>query len=130
MGSSGKRRVHGAHSKNIERGMKTFLAIFTITLIISGISNVEGGNQLGNLMKFLRNMKSKGWDKNLILAHKKTLKTSDNFKNVYIPKLDPANKHLILKESENPCKNGNTRFKEDCEKAAEVFRYLLDPVRL
>ena len=79
--------------------MKTFLAIFTITLIISGISNVEGGNQLGNFMKFLRNMKSKGWDKNLILAHQKTLKTSDNFKNVYIPKLDPANEHLILKES-------------------------------
>ena len=37
---------------------------------------------------------------------------------------------LCLHISENPCKNGNTRFKEDCEKAAEVFRYLLDPVRL
>ena len=79
--------------------MKTFLAILTITLIISGISYVEGGNQLANFMKFLRNMKSKGWDKNLILAHQKTFKTSDNFKNVYIPKLDSAKEHLILKES-------------------------------
>ena len=79
--------------------MKTFLAIFTITLIISGISHVEGGHQLGNFMKFLRNMKSKGWDKNLILARQQTFKTSDNFKDVYIPKFDSAKEHLILKES-------------------------------
>ena len=79
--------------------MKTFLALFAVTSIISGISHVEGGNQLANFMKFLRNMKSKGWDKNLILAHQKTLKTSDNLKNVYISKLDSAKEHLILKES-------------------------------
>jgi len=113
--------------------MKTILFLFSVTLTLAGIAQIEGGKQLVNFMKFLQNMKSKGWDKNLILANQKNFKSpiSTNLEpDYYITTLESENENLILDEADYPCDNGNARFKVDCEKAAKVFRYLLDPVRL
>ena len=82
--------------------MKTILILFSITLALTGIGQIEGGKQLVNFMKFLQNMKSKGWDKNLIMANQKFFKssTSTNLKpDYYITTLESAKQNLILDEA-------------------------------
>ena len=63
---------------------------------------IEGGKQLVNFMKFLQNMKSKGWDKNLILANQKSFQSSistDLEPDYYITTLESAKENLILDEA-------------------------------
>ena len=55
-----------------------------------------------NLMKFLKDMKSKGWDKNLILANQKSFKSSistDLEPDYYISTLESEKENLILDEA-------------------------------
>ena len=78
--------------------MKSFLFIFTLVLLSTGLSEVEAisNYQSLNFLKFLKLMKANGWDKKVWDSYKrkiaKNLLISENFKQDYGSELESKTK--------------------------------------
>jgi hypothetical protein len=74
--------------------MKTFLFLFTLVLVFTGLSQVEGKSnyQFVNFMEFLKLMKANGWDKKFFDSNNrkiaKNLLSSKKFKQDYGSELE------------------------------------------
>ena len=66
--------------------MKSFLFIFTLVLVFTGLSHVEGisNYQSLNFLKFLKLMKANGWDKKVFDSNNRKIAN-----NLFLP---PKNK--------------------------------------
>ena len=72
-----------SHSVSSQREMRSFLFLFTLVLVFTGLSQVEGKSkfQFTNFMKFLKLMKANGWDKKFFDSNNRKI-----LKNLLLPK--------------------------------------------